>query len=425
MGAGGQHSGQRVPVGDLAMGFYRSGGVGSGGGGGSGGPANFISPKAAYSAIDAGKFLAENGTLKRVDTFHQDGHAKTVGGAASPGLWISLGRSISLAGGNPINNGNALDEGGGDGAHFRGWHHRASDVSSPQDGDFYVSVSYGDFEVYRDGMGTDVSGWYGHNPFQPGEYWETVLNPFQGGTPLDVSSDGAFDADSLEDAFNHVTRVGEAFVIKSARLIVVAFSFSAAQSEYTRYSPKRYIPNERKIVEFWGFGQTEAVPAAQVVRPLSSTNQYRYQFAQEFPISLTENSGIGVSAINAANVPSYRDLLVSTETILDQQILRFEPGLYSLLFQDNSNVTTDASYSGFLYILRSGTDDLLLEWASGYSSRTGPNPPFGPNRNFGQVVIFERTVRFREVTYITLILAGLLSETYNNGSGFLQIEKIN
>ena len=426
MGAGGQNSGQRVPVGDLAMGFYRSGGVGSGGGGGSGGPANFISPKAAYNAMDAGKFLAENGTLKRVDTFHQDGHAKTVGGAASPGLWISLGRSSSTADGNSVHNGNALDEGGGSGAHFRGWHHRASDVSSPQDGDFYVSVTYGDFEVFRDGMGTDVSGWYGHNPFQPGEYWETVPNPsFGGDNPLDVSSDGAFDADSLQDAFNHATRVGEAFVIKSERLIVVAGSVSAAQAEYTHYSPKRYVPNERKIVEFWGFGQTEAFPTLLVDRSPTNGDDHRYRFAQENPISLTDNGGIGVTAINASDVPSYRDLLVSTETILDQQILRFEPGLYSFLFQDNSTVHNDISYSGFLYLLRNNTDDLELEWNSGYSSRASPRPPFAPDREFGQVIIFNRIFRFESVTFLTIILSGTTYLSSINGHGYLHIEKIN
>ena len=424
MGAGGQHSGQRVPVGDLAMGFYRSGGVGSGGGGGSGGPANFISPKAAYNAMDAGKFLAENGTLKRVDTFHQDGHAKTVGGAASPGLWLSLGRSIFLTSGNPVHNGNTLDEGGGDGAHFRGWHHRAADVSNPQDGDFYVSVSYGDFEVYRDGMGTDVSGWYGHNPFQPGEYWETVPNPLQGGTPLDVSSDGAFDADSLEDAFNHATRVGEAFVIKSSRLIVVAPSFSAAQAEYTRYSPKRYVPNERKIVEFWGFGQTEAFPQAHVTRPPPILTQYRYRFAQEEPISLTNNGGIGVTAINALDVPSYRDLLATSETILDQQILRFEPGLYSLYFQENSSVQNDASYSVFLYILQNGTDDLELQWTSGQANRSSPSPPFGAHRLFGQIAVLQRIIRFSDVSYLTIISGGI-SASFVDGQCFLQIEKTN
>ena len=407
------------------MGFFRGRGGGGGGSGGSGGLVNFINPQADYAAADVRKFLAENGTFERVETFHHEGHAKTVGLTASPGLWISLGRSSNTADGNPVNNGNALDEGGGSGNHFRGWHHRASDVSNPQDGDFYVSVTYGDFEVYRDGTGTGVSGWYGHNPFQPGEYWASVPNPaFGGDNPLDVSSDGAFDADSLVDAFNHATRVGEAFVIKSARLIVVAGAFSAAQSEYTRYEPRPYLPNKRRIVQFWGHGQSAAFPLTFVDRSRSAGMHYRYRFAQEEPISITRNGGIGVRAINAADVPAYRDLLASTETLLDQQILRFEPGLYHILFYDISRTTADTSFGGFLYRLQPGNDVLLLQYSSGYSV-SSLAPPLGPDIRLGHTIVMDQMHSFDNVEFLTFIGSSFATETAVDGITFLRIEKIN
>ena len=80
----------------------------------------FISPKDSYEDSDIGKGLWENGLLKRVERELHTGHGKTVGGVADPGEWVVIGDSG--------------DEGGGAGAHFRGWHNRPDGLTGAAPG---------------------------------------------------------------------------------------------------------------------------------------------------------------------------------------------------------------------------------------------------------------------------------------------------
>ena len=212
---------------------------------GLGGVEAWIDPKAAYLVADVGKFLVENGAVKRVDTDYHSGHSKTIGGTASPGTWIDLG-----AGG---------DEGGGPGAHFRGWHSRANQVANPATGDFFCSSLYGDFESFHD-ITTGNSGWRAYNPFEADAYWDVITD--SNGDDFSVASRGYYQADSVVHAFNEADEAGDAFTVHSVRRIIVSEAIVAASAESTEYKPRVYNPpgSIKSYVRFWGLGQTEAWP---------------------------------------------------------------------------------------------------------------------------------------------------------------------
>ena len=70
----------------------------------------WISHADSYDTADIGKYLIDqDGQLKQVERSYEAGHAKTVGGVASPGDFYDIP---------------GADEGGGPGQHFRGWHTR-------------------------------------------------------------------------------------------------------------------------------------------------------------------------------------------------------------------------------------------------------------------------------------------------------------
>ena len=201
-----------------------------------GGVDAWIDPKDTYEDTDSEKFLVENAVIKRVDTEYHAGHGKTIGGTASPGTWIELGSSG--------------DEGGGAGAHFRGWLNRANQVANPSQGDFFCSALYGDFESYHD-ITSGTSGWRAYNPFAAGNYWDEVVNA--AGDTVPVSSRGYYQANSIEHAFNEADETGDAFTIHVDRRIVVSEEVVAATADDTEYKPKTYFPpgTEDRGVSGW------------------------------------------------------------------------------------------------------------------------------------------------------------------------------
>ena len=154
----------------------------------------FIGPKKEYTAHDVGKFVIENGVLMRVSQFVHTGHGKTVGGTDSPGVWLMPDTG---------------DEGGGDGAHWRGSYHRSGQVPIPQNFDFYLDYQ-GYFLQYEDGTGSVSAGWRGYNPFEADGYWEFVTgsdgNPFRAGS-------GYNTVDTLVQAFNEASDPGDNFAV--------------------------------------------------------------------------------------------------------------------------------------------------------------------------------------------------------------------
>ena len=180
-------------------------------------PATVADP---YAVDDAQLLVAENGVIKRIGIDLHEGHAKMVGGSATPGTWIELGAPDAAG---------SRDEGGGAGAHFRGWHSRANQVGNPSEGDFFASSLYGDFESYHD-ITSSITGWRAYNPFAVGNYWATVSAA--DGTDFDVEGRGYTQADSIEQSFNEAAQSGDVFSIHSALRIVVAETVTRAAVEF-------------------------------------------------------------------------------------------------------------------------------------------------------------------------------------------------
>ena len=180
-------------------------------------PATVADP---YEVDDAQLLVAENGVIKRIGIDLHEGHAKMVGGSATPGTWIELGAPDAAG---------SRDEGGGAGAHFRGWHSRANQVGNPSEGDFFASSLYGDFESYHD-ITSSITGWRAYNPFAVGNYWATVSAA--DGTDFDVEGRGYTQADSIEQSFNEAAQSGDVFSIHSALRIVVAETVTRAAVEF-------------------------------------------------------------------------------------------------------------------------------------------------------------------------------------------------
>ena len=353
---------------------------------------DFINPKATYSASDVGKFIVEHDVIKQVRANLHEGHGKLVGGSASPGTFISLGPG---------------DEGGGDGAHFRGWHFQPpNDVVS---GDFYAHPSHGGFEIYYDGSESESGGVEGerlYNPFAVGAYWENV-DPGDG-TEFAVSFRGYRLADSQLDAFTHAAQAGEVFVVRATRQILVVQTISAPATSHVEYRAQLYRPpsGPTDMVCFWGEGQSTAYPIDPVAHThivISGSRYYRFVFDQETPNEIIYGQDFGVRCIDASEIPADTIDAATGETIADQTVFEFSRGTYQLDLSAQGRSLADTNFRIWIYCGKAGTDTIVRSLPVTYTAG-GQGDPLGlqGNPRLYQGVDSRSVFTFDETTYLTI-----------------------
>ena len=381
-------------------------------GGGGAGPDGFISPKNSYGAADVGKFLAENTLIKEVERTYHAGHGKLVGGTTTPGTWIELGS------GTPP----SADEGGGAGAHFRGWHHRTRQVTGEVTGDFVAIIATGDFEIFTDGTDPALGsrGWRGYNPFEAGSYWATIVD--SAGADFVVDGRGFTQVETLEEAFNQAENIGDAFTVRQTRQIVVNETVTHAEAEDTKYKAEVYYPpgTREPVGVFFGVGQTEEWP---VTFPNTQTSlaSRRMAFAADGPHIAWKggNSFYDDIFVAAADVSSNIDQGLPAAAT-DNVVFTLPAGRYKIeVWWASSNTTADAELQLGLFEITTGKDDSVIGFATSNGAYTGSMLieaiPAG--------LYITRTILLDGDEQIYVAAAGIASDTTNTRH-YMQISRI-
>ena len=381
-------------------------------GGGGAGPEGFISPKNSYGAADVGKFLAENTLIKEVERTYHAGHGKLVGGTTTPGTWIELGS------GTPP----SADEGGGAGAHFRGWHHRTRQVTGEVTGDFVAIIATGDFEIFTDGTDPALGsrGWRGYNPFEAGSYWATITD--SAGADFVVDGRGFTQVETLEEAFNQAENIGDAFTVRQTRQIVVNETVTHAEAEDTKYKAEVYYPpgTREPVGVFFGIGQTEEWPS-DYPNDQDGAASRRMAFAADGPHIAWKggNSFYDDIFVAAADVSSDIDI-GSPAGATDNIVFTLPAGRYKIeVWWASSNTTADANLQLGLFEITSGVDDSVIGFATSNGAYTGSmlieQIPAG--------LYVSRTILLEGDEQIYVAAAGVINTTTNTRH-YMQISRI-
>ena len=312
-----------------------------------------IEPKADYDVDDVGKFIIENRLLKRIELYHQDGHAKMVGGMATPGTWHLLGDE---------------DEGGGAGAHFRGFHTRSRQISGEVADDFYASRTYGDFEIYS----TTPNRWDAYNPFEENSYWDS-FTPV-GGTAIDIDQNFQV-VDTREEAFDTITAAGQAFVVLTTREVIVAASYVAPAAEHTEYRAVLYIPpgiesggSAGRTKVYYRESATERLGALTDLDSTYTSGYARLAFNTAADEDLFDGGEIEDFFVAAASVSA--DIDARGGTAADGQVFELPVGFWSVQLAALTSSTSNAAGGMLLMRVASGADEIVAAAEQSWSSDT-------------------------------------------------------
>ena len=381
-------------------------------GGGGAGPEGFISPKNSYGAADVGKFLAENTLIKEVERTYHAGHGKLVGGTTTPGTWIELGS------GTPP----SADEGGGDGAHFRGWHHRTRQVTGEVTGDFVAIIATGDFEIFTDGTDPALGsrGWRGYNPFEAGSYWATITD--SAGADFVVDGRGFTQVETLEEAFNQAENIGDAFTVRQTRQIVVNETVTHAEAEDTKYKAEVYYPpgTREPVGVFFGVGQTEEWPS-DYPNTQTGISSRRMAFAADGPHDAWKGGHNFFDDIFVAAADVSSDIDVGSPAgATDNIVFTLPAGRYKIeVWWASSNTNADAELQLGLFEITSGIDDSVIGFATSNGAYTGSmlieQIPAG--------LYVSRTILLDGDEQLYVAAAGVISDTTNTRH-YMQISRI-
>ena len=346
----------------------------------------WIPPQGTYRTEHVNKFLVDNGNIKKVIREHHDGHAKTVGGTASPGTWSHVGN---------------VDEGGGLDAHFRGFAHRTSDITTPVTDDFFCEIGTWDFQVFSSLSG---SRWTNYNPFETGAYWASI---FVLGVAT-IPAGGWLDVSTRALAFDDVTVLNSVYIIRNTHDIIMATAIVLPVAADTSIFPQLWKPpTANPTAEWWGEGQTEKF-SDPIGKLFLGGRYYRLTYKQDTPDNFwNDGDMIGVEASTGANAPNY-DLITrdsAAEVIGNNKVLTFLPGRYRVHTRVWSAAADLEKLGMFVYEVQSGDDDLFLFAAPGLVDAT--NNPLGiAAAGAVRVAEFNEIFEFSVETQITQIFSG-------------------
>ena len=323
---------------------------------GGGLPQGFTNPKAQYTAGDVGLFVAEDRVIKQIKQEIHEGHGKTVGGAGGP-----FGNFVEIP---------DEDEGGGANQHWRGWifNHASANNLTPTavSGDFYCNIQTGGFYRFWDGTETDAQGdgWFDYDPFTSGGYWDTYTPA--GGTAIATRAPDF--ADSVASAFQEALVVGDVFVIRALRKILIVGAIQQPAEAFVGYAPHLYVPQAGPVskVEFWGISQIG--PNEELINHsgnLVNANQsFRFRWSQAGPNRIIYGHDIGARMISGViDVTNWTPF--TNEVANGLQFLQIPAGTHKLTTQAfSSRISNNTAF--YIYEVVDGQDDLIR-------SKSGPN----------------------------------------------------
>ena len=347
----------------------------------------WIPPQGTYRTEHVNKYLVENGRIKKVIREHHDGHAKTVGGTASPGTWAHVGN---------------VDEGGAADAHFRGFQHRASDVTTPVTGDFYCEIGTWDFQVFSSLSG---SRWTNYDPFETGAYWASI---FVLGVAT-IPAGGWLDVSTRALAFDDVTVLNSVYIIRNTHDIIMATAIVLPVAADEKIEPQLWKPPvSNPTAEWWGESQLTKFAAPATVTFLAG-RYYRLTYKQNTPDNFWNGGDmIGVESSDGADAADYdliaRDL--AGEQRGDHKVLTFQPGRYRVHTRLWSSGQEIFSLGMYVYEVMAGVDDIQLFASAGYNSSVRePLATTGITNNV-RVAEFNEIFEFSSETQLTQVFVG-------------------
>ena len=314
-----------------------------GGGADSSGGGNGLDPVSWADADDPdedsiGRIENIEGVLYEHDVKHHDGHGKTV-------RWGVLGHD-----------------------RFLGSFERSSDVNNPQQGDFFVSRTFGDFEIYQN------SRWVSYNPFGDGGVWDDSASLTYDDGVAGTIDDPAMIGIVLSrvEAFNRATGDGNVFWNRGARELIVATEFEAAADGTTDYFRRVYVAPAflgPPTGIWWGVSQTERWPSNYPNTDPGTADSTRVRFVGGEPDE-EFNSGtdvIGDIFVAVADISANID--VGVPALTNTMVFTLPPGRFNLFFSiGRSDRATDQQFSYALRRVTTGDDDVVLG-QGGYWSR--------------------------------------------------------
>ena len=349
----------------------------------------WIPPQGTYLTEHVNKFLVDNGNIKKVVREHHDGHAKTVGGTASPGTWAHVGN---------------VDEGGAADAHFRGFQHRASDVTTPVTGDFYCEIGTWDFQVFSSLSG---SRWTNYDPFETGAYWASI---FVLGVAT-IPAGGWLDVATRALAFDDVTVLNSVYIIRNTHDIIMATAIVLPVAADEKIEPQLWKPpTANPTAEWWGESQLEKYADPALVT-FFANKFYRLTYKQNEPDRYWNGGDmIGVEVSDGADAPNY-DLItrnLAAEVRGDHKVFTFQPGRYRVHTRLWSSAEAIFSLGIFVYEVMSGVDDITLFASAGYNAVI--DDPLLTTQTFNvRIAEFNEVLEFSAETQLTQIFVGQAS----------------
>ena len=178
---------------------------------------------------------------------------------------------------------------------------------------------------------------------------------------------------------------------------------------------------EKKVVRFWGTGQTsaenEAIPVAHSsTAQIAGTNwAYRYQFKGANPDEIVLGEApVDLEFLAAADVPTGYIQLITRGTedeaaLLDYQILKLPVGVWLLNFFASHKETADTTVGSWLYESANAADDAVVAHrAVGYASvLIDPLETIADANRLGMNVSMDGVIITNTVTkYLTFITTG-------------------
>ena len=254
-------------------------------------------------------------------------------------------------------------------ANFRGFHHRSSQVGNPVNGNFYISIDYGDFEIRRNDR------WVNFNPFEAGEVWggDAVAVTLDDGTMTNVAGLTMIGVElSRADAFARASANNQVFGNRGNHELIVVTGYVAPVAETTDYYRRLYHPpgSQGNPRGYWYIhGATERWPDdyPYAVDPVG--DKLRIRWAQDDP-----NQDVGDFANRVGNI-----WLVDVSADIDaanpgtaNQVFSLPAGRYRIkVVVGSSEFNETGVFSVGLVAVRSGADDYMIEQTFGYTQGRG------------------------------------------------------
>ena len=253
---------------------------------------------------------------------------------------------------------------------FRGFHHRSSDIDNPVNGNFYVSITFGDFEIRRNGR------WVNFNPFEEGEVW--------GGDNVEVTlDDGSATTNvsglvmisvvlSRQDAFDRATANGQVYANRNAHELIVVTGYAAPAANTDDYFRRIYsspVEARPETAYFWLRGSDRRIDPDFPYAPGNVLSRMR--FNADGPDQALNGWSYGNIFVAAANIDSEGAPAVGTTEVT----FSLPEGLWDLDYYGLSSTSIGQLAQVRLMLSVAGSDNFQVGDAPGFTNETPAEAP--------------------------------------------------